>query len=268
MTPPPHNLRSRPAPDALRTAYAMRALGSRGLPASIELDGKTYLLLRDVKHDFFAATGFYETVDGQRVVLKAGRDNDFCGIPLTWLGRWLRDREMRFYQRLRDVPNIPSVLGPYGRTGFVLEFVRGQPLQADTRVPDGFFLELRRLVETIHRRGIAYVDMNKKANIILGEDGRPHLVDFQISFDLHELGDNFVTRRVLAWLQREDLYHVAKHHARFRPDGLTAEQVAQAERRSALIRLHRFITKPWKGLRRRTWKRLRETGRLLPEGSE
>jgi hypothetical protein len=127
---------------------------------------------------------------------------------------------------------------------------------------------LRQLIEQVHARGVAYVDMNKKANIIVGPHGEPHLVDFQISFDLAGAGDNFLTRWLLALLQREDLYHLGKHHARFRPDELTAEQLAAAERRSLVIRSHRLLTRWYFGLRRRTWRRLRETGRLLPEGSE
>jgi hypothetical protein len=246
----------------------MRALGARGLPQTIAFHGRTYRLTREVKHDFFAGTGFYEADEGQRIVLKAGRNHDFLGVPLTWLGRWLRDREMRFYHRLRDLPNIPDVLGTFGETGFLLEFVSGTPLRKDTVVPDRFFGEARKLVAQIHARGIAYVDMNKKANLIIGEDGRPHLVDFQISWDLHELGDNVITRAILRWLQQEDWYHIAKHHSRFRPDELTPEEREAGERRSVLIRLHRFITKPWFGIRRQTWKRLRATGRLLPEGSE
>lgn len=255
-------------PQARPTAYAMRALGKRGLPASVSLHRETYRLEREIKHDFFAATGFYISNDGRRVVAKFGRSEDFLGLPLRWLGNWLRDREMRMYGQLRDVGAVPDVLGMVEPCGFVLAFVDGQPLGKDARVPDGFFHELRVLIEQIHARGIAYVDMNKKANVIIGPGGRPNLVDFQISFDLHTLGDNRLTRRILAHLQREDLYHVRKHHARFRPDELTPEQLAAAERRSWLIRLHRLLRAPWIGLRRRTWKRLRETGRLLPEGSE
>ena len=50
----------------------MRALGRRGLPASIALSGNTYHVEREVKHDFFAATAFYQSSDGQRVVAKFG----------------------------------------------------------------------------------------------------------------------------------------------------------------------------------------------------
>src|SRR5205809_7631292 len=91
-----------------RIIYSMRALGERDLPESFDIGGTTYRREREIKHDFFAATGFYQTErePRERVVLKMSRSADFCGLPLIWLGRWLCRREMRFYRKLADVPNI------------------------------------------------------------------------------------------------------------------------------------------------------------------
>src|SRR3712207_5030486 len=102
-----------------RVAYSMRALGRAGLPREFTLSGVTYRLQRTVKHDFFAATAFYACDDGRTVVLKISRTTDFAGVPLLWLGRWLCRREMRFYNKLSDLPNVPAVLGTVGETGFV-----------------------------------------------------------------------------------------------------------------------------------------------------
>ena len=249
----------------------MRALGKAGLPRQFNLGGRTYRLARTVKHDFFAATAFYRDESGHTVVLKSGRTGDFAGVPLLWLGRWLCRRELRFYTRLADVPNVPAVLGTVGPTGFVHEFVPGRPLDKHLPVPDGFFDELRDLLAELHRRGIAYVDTNKPQNILLGDDGRPHLIDFQISWDAQDFdlpGLRTLNRWLLRRLQHEDFYHVLKHKRRIRPDEMTAEETEAAARKSALIRLHRFVFKPYFALRRRTFKRLRDTGRLMPEGSK
>jgi hypothetical protein len=251
-----------------RVAYAMRALGRAGLPREFEIDGVTYRLLQTVKHDFFAATAFYSDARGHTAVLKISRNTDFAGVPLEWLGRWLCRREMHFYTKLADLPNIPRLVGAVGPTGFVHEFVPGRPLEKDRPVPDGFFAELQSLLAELHRRGLAYVDTNKPQNILLGDDGRPHLIDFQISYDLADLGDWKLNRWWLHRLQHEDIYHVLKHKRRMRPDEMTEVETERATRRSALIRLHRFITRPYFLLRRRTFQRLRETGRLLPEGSK
>ena len=246
----------------------MRALGREELPQQIDVGGGTYRLTQTVKHDFFAATGFYQNAAGERAVLKMSRTAEFAGVPLEWLGRWLCRREMRFCRKLADLPNVPRVLGTVGRTGFVHEFVCGRPLSKDHPVPDGFFDRLRELMLELHRRRLAYVDTNKPENILLGDDGLAHLIDFQISWDLEELGDWWLNRWWLAHLQHEDLYHCLKHKRRLRPDEMSEEEMAESHRRSFLIRLHRFIFKPYFLLRRRTFKRLRETGRLLPEGSK
>ncbi|HVT90020.1 MAG TPA: hypothetical protein VHD56_14295 [Tepidisphaeraceae bacterium] len=251
-----------------RIVYSMRSLGKRDLPASFCVGGVNYRHELTVKHDFWAATGFYLNDAGERAVLKMSRTEEFAGIPLLWIGRWLCRREMRFYSRLSDLPNVPPLLGTIGETGFVHAFVQGKPLSKDRPVPDGFFQQLVSLLHELHRRNIAYVDTNKPENILLGDDGRPHLIDFQISYDMHELGNWWLNRRLLKQLQREDEYHILKHKKKLRPDEMTDAERAAAERKSWLIRLHRFITKPYFLIRRRTFKRLREAGRLLPEGSK
>jgi hypothetical protein len=245
----------------------MRALGKADLPGKLELGGVQFCHVRTVKHDFFAATGFYDDQQGNRVVLKIGRVADYAGVPLKWLGQLLCRRELRFYRAMADLPNVPAILGTFADTGFIHAYVKGRPLAKGITVPDRFFDELLDLIATIHRRGIAYVDTNKSPNILLGDDGKPHLIDFQISWDLHFPGDFALNRWWLRRLQAADIYHILKHKKRLRPDELTEQELATVRNRSWLICLHRFITKPYFRLRRTTFRRLRNTGRLLPEGS-
>jgi hypothetical protein len=49
---------------------------------------------------------------------------------------------------------------------------------------------------------------------------------------------------------------------------MSEQELAESERRSWFIRVHRAIATPIRKLRRRTLKRLRESGRLMPEGSK
>lgn len=249
-------------------AYAMRALGTDDPPAHFVLAGKRYGRTSIVKHDFWAATAFYATSTGERAVAKINRRTSFCGFSLNWIGRWLCRREVRCYHALRDVDNVPSLLGRLGETGFIHAYAPGRPLSRADVVSDSFFPELEALLGEIHRRNIAYVDANKPENILLGDDGRPHLIDFQISFDLDELGDWAVTRAVLRRLQRDDLYHLLKHKKRIRPDQLTPEELDRVTRRSWTVRLHRRLTRPYFVVRRWIMRRLRDSGSLLPEGSK
>jgi len=250
-------------------AYSLRALGRKGLPEVVEADdGVLYRLTRTVKHDFWAATGFYEGANGKLAVLKIGRVEPYAGIPLDWAGRFLCWREMRFYRALVDLPNVPSILGTAGLTGFLHEYVPGRPLAKDKPVPDAFFDELQNLMLELHRRDIAYVDANKPENILLGDDRRPHLIDFQISWDLKELPNIWLNRWWLRRLQESDIYHVLKHKKRMRPDQLTEDERQRVEKRGTLINLHRILTRPYHKLRKHLFKRLEKSGRLLPEGSK
>jgi hypothetical protein len=250
--------------------WGMRALGREDLPGEVRAeDGRVYRRTVTIKHDFFAATGFYASEDGGKAVLKMGRVASFWGVPLEWTGRVLCGREVRFYRKLADVPNVPAVLGLVGRTGFLHDYVEGRPLSKKHPVPDGFFRQLHELLAEIHRRGIAYVDTNKPENILLGDDGRPHLIDFQISWDLDSVfGDNFVTRWWLRTCQREDRYHILKHHRRLRPDEMTPEEMAESKRQSWAIKVHRVVTKPYFVVRRGIFGWLRKRGWLLAEGSK
>ena len=129
----------------------------------------------------------------------------------------------------------------------------------------------RKLIEEMHRRGLAYVDANKRQNLLVGRDGRPHLIDFQISGDRTEFGGIFWHAPVAdrAHLQGiGSVYHLLKHKRRLWPDLLTREELERINCKSFLLRLHRFLSKPYFKLRRRTFARVRHTGRLLPEGSK
>jgi len=67
-----------------------------------------------------------------------------------------------------------------GATGFLHDFVPGTDLHADLPLTAEFFGQLEKLFADLHERHVAYVDSNKRENILFGEDGRPWLIDFQI----------------------------------------------------------------------------------------
>jgi len=236
------------------------ALPTPDLPARVTCHGQHYSLLEIFKHDFFAATGLYSGPSGQ-VVLKLGRTNPLATVPATWLGAFLARRERKLYELTQDLPGIPRYIGPVGETGFLHEFIPGHPLGRREVVSDTFFDELAALLSELHRRHVAYVDLNKRENILVGDDGRPYLIDFQISLWLPPVGWRRLrpVRWFLTRFQHADVYHMLKHKRRLRPDLLTADEARRLERLSVWIRLHRRVSRPFTNLRRRTLKRLRRS---------
>jgi hypothetical protein len=233
------------------------ALADGKLPETVRCAGLQYQLVETFKHDFFAATGLYRGPTGL-AVLKVNRANDFFGWPMTWAGRFLGRREIRLYRAVRDLPGVPALLGPVGETGFMHVFAPGHPLGRREQVSDTFFDELLALVRTLHARHIAYVDLNKRQNILVGDDGKPYLIDFQISLLLPDTGWRRwrPVRWLLARFQHGDIYHCLKHKRRLRPDLLSAAEQSLVERLSPWIRLHRWVARPLTYLRRGTLRRL------------
>lgn len=245
-------------PSSRAVPAVLKALGSRPFPERVTLSGGTYEMVCVFKHDFFAATGLFRRADGRQVVLKIGRMADILGWPARWLGRWLVQREGRIYQALAGVPNVPAFAGFWGENGFAHDYVPGHSLRHDERPGAEFIGALEALIAALHARDIAYVDLEKCANIIVGDDGRPHLIDFQIAWQL----PGWWGRRFppFVWFRRTlqdmDRYHLLKHRRRMCRDELTEQQYEVAHRTPAYIRLHRAMVKPLQKVRRAALKRL------------
>src|SRR5690242_6973789 len=108
-----------------------KQIRGKELPATIEFAGCGYRLAKVFKRDFYAATGLYERNSAEHpeapshVVFKHYHTEPFGLIPLRWLGRFLWRREMRLGKAVRAVPGVAHVLGQFGETGLVREFVPG-----------------------------------------------------------------------------------------------------------------------------------------------
>ena len=139
-------------------------------------------------------------------------------------------RERKALQRLAGIQGIPrriegqdcawatqAASAPYAapRRDCVglREFVEGAPLSKATCLPENFFDRLAELVERMHAVGVCHNDLHKEQNILVGEDGYPSLIDFQLA-SVHSVGSR--AHRVRCY---EDLRHVQKHRRRYLRDG-------------------------------------------------
>jgi hypothetical protein len=185
-------------------------------------------------------------------VLKVQRTYPMFGFPMKWLGRKVAGHEIRIYEKLQGVAGIPAFLGRVGATGFLHEFVPGVDLHAQLPLTAEFFAALEKLFADLHARHIAYVDSNKRENILYGEDGKPWLIDFQISFQLKKgERDNFLAKMILRKLVKADWYHFYKHKTRLLPGVCGPEDFAKAKQRGILHQLHRWVARPMIQVRRK-----------------
>ncbi len=242
--------RGRPRPGVLR------ALGSQEPPATVTVHGDVYRLERVLKHDFWAATAVYRS-DRRRIICKFHRWHRFGPIPMRWLGKLLARRERRFLRKLCDVPGIPGPPLPFqvdGRpvpNGVARPYIDGRPIRKGQRLPEEFFTRLDRLLCELHARNVAYVDLNKRENVLVASNGDPYLFDFQISFAIwRDLGWLDPRRPLLRLLQASDRYHFEKLRAKH-IETASAPVAYSRPRPPWWICLHRMIAVPIRELRRR-----------------
>lgn len=235
-----------------------RALGANEPPPEIDVDGQPYRLVELLKHDSWAATAVYRGLT-KSLICKFNRVQPIGFLDMKWLGKRLADRERKALERLSDLPNLPRPCKEVRVDGKVLpnaaarEFLNGHPLTSGELVNSGFFPSLKTLLAQMHGRGLAYVDLHKRENIIVGDNGKPYLIDFQICFDATNPRLRWIpgVRMLLSYLCRSDDYHLLKHVIKHRPDqAAIAEQELDAVR-PWWIRAHRVIAKPFRQLRRK-----------------
>ena len=228
-----------------------RALGKNDPPKEIQVGDQMYRCAEVFKHDSWAATARYEKQD-QRIVVKFNREQSICGLPMGWLGRWLASRERHMLELLDDVEGVPNSCGDIVVAGKVRptadghDFVDGRPLKIGDIPNDQFLPKLLDLIHQMHARKMAYVDLHKAENVLVGDDGNPYVFDFQISAHLPSRW----LKHLLLILQQSDLYHLSRQVGFYRPDQF-ADMFPDGLKRPWWIRAHRCIAMPFRETRRK-----------------
>ncbi|HOD80384.1 MAG: serine/threonine protein kinase [Planctomycetes bacterium ADurb.Bin126] len=244
-------------------------------PGRVELGGCAYDLVRVFKHDFFAATCLYQAAGPaapfDRVVVKFGRDQAFCGLPLAWYGRLLRRHEEAIYRLLAGIEGVPRWAGSLSETAYAIEYIDARPLDHLEAPPPGLFDRLREIFCAIHARGVGYCDANKRSNILVDDAGQPFLIDYQIA--IRRRDDlpwplSSLSAAAVRYIQQRDVYHLFKHKRRLCPDQMTPQEMELSRKRTGLHWLHRKLTKPWRSLRRAFLSKQYRTGQLASPTAE
>jgi hypothetical protein len=243
----------------------LRALGKQEPPRTVSVEGITYHLREVFKHDSWAATAKYGDgaptllegntesgiVDGKTIVCKFNRQSPIGLIPMGWLGRFLARREHYFLSELKNFEGIPEVYSDVRIDGHVAKhavahvFIEGKPLSLCRNMTEEFFDRVERLIDRLHERRIAYVDLHKQENVIVGDDGLPYLIDFQVSMQLPSWRWLDPMFRIFRDCDR---YHMSKHRQCHGVPGGSYP-------RPWLIRAHRKFAVPLRTFRRKflTW---------------
>lgn len=237
-----------------RRPDVFRALGSLEPPEQVKIGGTPCRLRSVLKYDSWAATALYVTEEGRKVACKFNQTEPLpLGIPALWLGRSLARREERVMRLMDGVPGFPRWAGVVEVNGIPWHhavshyWIEGEAFNPfESKVGDGFFPALRDMLGALQARGIAYVDMSKWGNILVGTDGCPYLLDYQIHFSS---GGGALSETILRWLQAGDVYYLRRHWRRCRPDQVPKSDTDQWSKEPPHIWLAERVGPFFRGMR-------------------
>ncbi|MFH1487702.1 MAG: RIO1 family regulatory kinase/ATPase [Pseudomonadota bacterium] len=179
--------------------------------------------------------------EGVRAVVKDYSLNGF--LFRNFVGRFLAWREEKAYRRLRGLRGVPHFYRVIDGLALVMEEIQGKSLEGlerESRLSEAFFVDLKALIRSVHRRGLAHCDLKRAPNTLLGNDGLPYIVDWSAGISLREFRPyplNLIFRRFL----RDDLDAIVKLQLRHCPETVSSEDRARYDHRGRLERLVRAI---------------------------
>lgn len=159
----------------------------------------------------------------KEVVVKDFSANGF--LYRNTLGRFLVWREEKTYRRLKGLKGAPALYRVVSGLAVVLEHIPGrslEDLQGEEKLPKRFFDDLRALVDAFHERGACHCDLKRAANILVGPDGLPVVIDWSAAILKREFR-LFPLTRIYCRFMVDDLNAVTKFQLRDCPETVSAE---------------------------------------------
>ena len=154
------------------------------------------------------------------------------------IGRFLIWREHKAYKKLQGLEGVPACYGVIDGLALALEEIPSQPLEKhnkNIKLSRTFFDDLKNIVDSFHRMGLAHSDLKNGANVLVGYDGRPYIVDWSASISQKEFSF-FPLNRIYLRFVLDDYFAIIKLKMRYVPETLTLEERRQYAQRSHMER--------------------------------
>lgn len=174
--------------------------------------------------------------NGVRVIVKDFSNSKF--LYRNIIGRFLIWRESKTYKKLQGLIGVPTCYGVIDGLALALEEIPSQPLKKhnkNIKLPGTFFDDLKNIVDSFHRRGLAHCDLKNGANVLVGHNGLPYIVDWGASISEKEF-KFFPLNRIYLRFVLDDYFAIIKLKMRYVPETLTLEEKRQYAQRSHMER--------------------------------
>jgi len=162
--------------------------------------------------------------NGVRGVVKDFSVNGFA--YRNTIGRFLLWRESLVYKRLQGIKGIPTLYRKVGGLAFVLSQIEGKNLEhlsAGEKPDVRFFERLSGLIHEFHSRGVAHCDLKRSANVMIDDQGNPHIVDWAAGITAKEFCIYPFTLIYERFI-RDDFDAVTKLKMRYYPECISEQE--------------------------------------------
>ena len=146
-------------------------------------------------------------------------------IRETW-GRFMAKREFQALLRLSGLPGIPNEPFLLDDYAVCYHYIPGTTLRhtPSKKLSDDFFHHLEQIVKTMHDRNMVHLDIRNHRNILVDEEGRPALIDFQSSIHLKR-----VPKALHNFFKGIDMSGVYKHWEKKKPETIDSARKAHLD---------------------------------------
>ena len=149
------------------------------------------------------------------------------------IGRLLIAREYKALKKLAPCIGTCDDALRLGKYTLSYRYVKGQNLSSFSRrhnsIDKNFFPALEKAVKEMHSYGIVHLDIRTGSNIIIAEDGRPIIIDFQSYLTLNLIPGQYLKNI----FKSVDVSGVYKYWAKMSPetlDDLKKDQLASSNK--------------------------------------
>lgn len=176
-------------------------------------------------------------VDGRKIAVK-----DCSGMRSflkLLVGRRTQKRETAIYQCLEGVEGVPGFLGIIDEDAFAVEFVEGETLsrQLEKERLASVLENLEKVINSIHARRVVHLDLKQKRNVLVQEDNRVAVVDFQSAIRFRK---GPLSNLLFSWLKKRDRAGLIKFKAKYGPELLSSFERKIYSRERILAKLWPF----------------------------
>lgn len=183
---------------------------------------KKFVVTKIIKHDVLGSIEIGNFINNDQTIPAIRRVYSTAKWWARPIAKFLAYNEKKALQQLQSLnkkpnPPVPQLLHA-GKGYIVRSFIPSTPMYKKPPQTITYYQQAKTLLRKMRKLGVCNNDLAKESNWMVGEDGSPILIDFQLAIRCKK------NRKLLRLCSREDLRHLLKHQRKYCSKTLTTKE--------------------------------------------